>query len=212
MPRLDFPQYLRRQGITLLYSATPEYIPGALLRKKKQGYMRVAHIGKYAFKETIEHWPTVLKGANIAHANIVRKFSLGAGPSLNDMGVTISAGLERTREAKMTITGIKARYFDEKNGARPPLEIDDMIQELKRRNKRLYRRIRSLYLIGTVFYATDFTMTFDKDVRANVEAAGPINVSGSGGVKWVSKRAFKVSRNDGVPFGFKGWQISKGLI
>ena len=67
------------------------------------------------------------------------------------------------------------------------------------------------WIVLETYNATEATISFatsaDVNLKAHVEKAGGVTVSGGGGVSWKGKRSFSITGNNQVPFGFRGWKV-----
>jgi hypothetical protein len=86
-----------------------------------------------------------------------------------------------------------------------------LVHALKKGDRQKWKLINGKWIVTETYYATEATVSFatsgSVDVKAQVEEAGGVHVGGSAAVQWTSKKSFTITQNDGVPFGFRGWNV-----
>ena len=125
--------------------------------------------------------PVATDDTNIVYGSIERSVSLKSKSGVDHMGVSIEGGLARARAMTFSISAVHARTF--KNGP----------------------------AYASMFAATEAGVSFETsgnvDLAADVDAADGVSVHGGGGVQWTGKRSFKITKNEMVPFAFRGWRV-----
>ena len=91
MAALSFPQFLRRYGIKLLVTSTPDIVPGAVIERRKKGYFKYGHLQAILGGDDAS-WACRLQPANFVYGTIERTLSLKAKASLSEFGVSIGGG------------------------------------------------------------------------------------------------------------------------
>lgn len=204
MPGLPFPQFLKRYGITLLFSSDPGVKPGAIIEKRRQGYFSAGTL-EQIFKDPPPAWDTALQPANLVYGSVDRSLSLNGKASLNELGISIDGGLSRARSVNFYISGVKCRVFVNQS----KITLIPRLQELRRDNKPLWKLVNNNIIADYTYYATEVTAEFDVDgsVDLKAEIENRIRVGGNAAVSWQSKSKFVISNNEAVPFGFSGWMV-----
>lgn len=205
MAALPFPQFLKRYGIMLLFAATPNIVPGAVMEKRRKGYFAIGSL-KDVLGGTAASWASKLQGANLVYGTVERQFNLKGKASLKEFGLEISGGLQRAKSVTFSISGVRARTFMSQS----KLALVPKIHSLRKADRRLWRQVlNNNWIADYTYYATEATVVFN--VASGVDLKGEIenriNISGTAGIKWKSNRSFTITRNDAVPFGFSGWKI-----
>lgn len=211
MPALEFPEFLSRQQLQLLAVSTDDVIPGAVVDKARRGFAPQGHLQEILTEEPPTFWDTEMNHANLVYGTVERSVGLGGKASLSEMGVRIEGGLSRARSATFAITGVYARTFVNGPGHASMFSLAPKIHDLKKLDKPRWKLVNGKWIVLEAFYATEAAVSFvtsgDANLRANVEAAGGISVSGGGHATWKGKRAFTIAGNDKVPFAFRGWKV-----
>ncbi len=211
MPALEFPEFLKRHQLQLLVVGTDDILPGTVVDKERRGYAPQGYLQEILSREPGGYWETELNKANLAYGTIERTFSLGGKTSLTEMGVSVEGGLGRAKAATFAITGVHARTFLNGPGHASMFSLVPKLHALKKEDKKSWRLVNGKWIILETFYASEATVSFqtsgDVNLKADVEAAGGVSASGSGGVKWTGKRSFVITENNQVPFAFRGWMV-----
>lgn len=211
MPVLDFDEFLDRHHLQMLMASTDDIHPGAVVDKARRGYMPQGSLREILTGEPDEFWETEFNEANLIYGTIERTFNLGSKASLAEMGVNIEGGLSKAKSASFAITGIHARSFVNGPGHASMLSLVPKVHELKKVDKARWKLVNGKWIVVETWYATEATITFQTsgnvDLKGEIEKAGGVSVSGSGGVKWTGRRSFVITENNRVPFGFRGWQV-----
>lgn len=81
-----------------------------------------------------------------------------------------------------------------------------------RKNDRPRRRlVNGKWIVTETYYATEATLTLETGrggkLQAAIARAGRVQVSGGGSITWTTKNSFTITKNDQVPFGFRGWKV-----
>lgn len=204
MSNLPFPQFLQRYGIIMLFSSDPGVIPGAIIEKRKKGYFSAGTL-EQVFKDPAPAWDTILQPANLVYGTVQRSLSLNSKASLNEFGVNISGGLANARSVDFFISGVKCRVFANQS----KITLIPRLQELRKKNRSLWRLVNNNYIADYTYYATEITAEFETegniDLRAELE--NKITIEGNAGIEWKNKSKFVISNNDAIPFGFSGWMV-----
>ena len=91
------------------------------------------------------------------------------------------------------------------------LSLVPKLHALKKEDRARWRLVNGKWIVLETFYAKEATVSFttsgDVNLKANVENAGGVSVSGDGQITWKGKRAFAIAGNDKVPFAFRGWKV-----
>ncbi len=210
MPTLKFPQFLRRFNLTLLPVATDDIIPGAVLAKRR-GYIYHGHLSEILTAQPKKFWRVETNAANIVYGSIERSVSLKGKSSLDHMGVSIEGGLARARSMTFSISAVHARTFKNGPGYASMFALIPLLQALKKKNRAAWRLVNDKRIVLETYYATEASVSFETsgnvDLAANVDAAGGVSVHGGGRVRWTGKRSFKITKNQTVPFAFRGWRV-----
>ena len=206
MANLEFRNFQRRYKIRLFRIATPDKKPGAIVEKKGQTYTKVQTL-KNLFEEASDKWRTRLDPATIVTETVEKKYSLQNKTRISKFGINFGGGLDRAKNVKYTISEVRQRRFISK-------EWDNIAAKLESFHKlrpTKLKRILNCFVIVFVYYASEFKIEFDVDVKADIK--GQIALEGSTEFKWESgsNRIMRVSKNKSVPFGFRGWKISDVL-
>lgn len=201
---IAFRQFLRKYGITLLPVSVKSIQPGDILEKKNRGYYPYTHLNKIV-NDPDTKWQTRIEAANIVQEKVSRTLSLKGKYSLKSMGVDIGGGLSKAKSATYTITGVKARVLKNVD----TMYVEEKLADIKSKNKTKWKYIRGKRFIELGFYATEFTIDFDVDgdIGLKGEIGGNISHGAEASVKWTTKTRIKVTQNNEVPFGFKGFKI-----
>jgi hypothetical protein len=204
MAALPFPQFLKRYGIMLLFAATPNVVPGAVMEKRRKGYFAIGSL-KDVLGDTAATWTSKLQGANLVYGTVERQLNLKGKASLNEFGVEIGGGLQRAKSVTFSISGVRARIFVSQS----KLTLVPKIHRLRKTDRRMWKQINNNWIADYTYYATEATLEFNVgsgvDLKGEIE--NRIKLSGNAGVKWKSNRSFTLTRNDAVPFGFSGWRV-----
>ncbi len=204
MAKLPFPQFLSRYGIKLLFTATPDVVPGTIIDKRKKGFFGIGTL-KQVLGGGPAKWATKLQPGNLVYGTIERALSLKGKASLNEFGVAISGGLRRARSVTFEITGVKVRTFKTQS----MITISPALHKLRKSNKQLWKMVNNNWIADYVYYASEATVKFFVNGGVNLKAdiQNRLKVSGEAGVQWKSNRSFTITNNQEVPFGFSGWKV-----
>lgn len=204
MAKLPFPQFLNRYGIKLLFSATPDVVPGVIIEKRKKGFFVIGKLD-HVLGGGAAKWATKLQPANIVYGSVERTLSLKGKTSLNEFGVKVGGGLKHASSVSFQITGVKARTFETQS----MITIWPKIDKIRMSNKQMWKMINNNWIADHVFYATEVTVQFKVETGTNLKAdiENRVNVSSGVGIDWKSNRSFAITNNQEVPFGFSGWKI-----
>jgi len=204
MPGLPFSQFLKRYGITMLFSSDPGVLPGAIIEKRKQGYFSAGTLAQ-VFNDPPSAWDTLLQPANLVYGTVERNLSLNGRASLNEMGIAISGGLTRAKGVNFFISGVQCRVFAHQS----KITLIPRLQELRRGNKDLWKIINNKTIADYTYYASEMTVSFDVetgiDLRAEINQQ--IHIEPTTNLQWQSESKFIISKNDTIPFGFSGWMV-----
>ena len=191
--------------------STDDIVPGAVVDKERRGYAPQGHLSEILTAEPTGYWDTEMNEANLVYGTVERSLTLGGKASLSEMGVTVQGGLSKAKSATFSITGVYARTFADPPGHPTMLSLVPKIHALKKQDKVRWKSVNGKWIVLETFYAKEATIVFtpsgDVNLRADVEAAGGVSVSGDGQVTWKGKRAFTIAGNDKVPFAFRGWMV-----
>jgi len=211
MPALEFPEFLKRHQLQLLAVSTDDVIPGAVVDQERRGYAPQGRLEEILAAEPPAFWDTEMNQANLVYGTVERTFSLAGKASLTEMGVRIDGGLARAKSATFAITGVYARTFMNGSGHASMFSLVPKLHDLKKADKPRWKLVNGKWIVLETFYASEARISFDTsgevNLKAEVDAAGGANVSGSGGIKWTGKRAFTITGNNQVPFAFRGWKV-----
>jgi len=210
MPALKFPQFLRRFNLTLLPVATDDIVPGAVLAKKR-GYAYHGHLSEILTGQPKKFWKIETNAANIVYGSIERSFSLKGKSSVDQMGVKIEGGLGRARSMTFSIGAVHARTFKNGAGYASMFALIPLLRALKKKKRAAWRLVNDKWIVLETYHATEAGVSFETsgnvDLEADVDAAGGVSVHGGDGVQWTGKRSFKITKNETVPFAFRGWRV-----
>ena len=204
MANLDFRKFQRRNKIRLFRLATLDKKPGAIVEKDGMSYTVVQTLKNLLGGES-HRWRTSLNPATLVSEDVEKKYSLTGLAKINKFGVNIKGGLELASQVKYTISEIGQRRFSS-------LEWDDIAEELiglhRSKPKRL-KRLMECFVIVFVYYAAELKIEFDTDVKASI--GGQFKGYADVDVAWESgsNRVLRITDNNKVPFGFRGWEIGK---
>lgn len=211
MAALEFPEFLQRYKLQLLAVSTDDVIPGAVVDKQRKGYAPQGHLQEILTGEPSTFWEIELNQANLVYGTTERMFGLSGKASLSEMGVVIEGGLSRAKSATFAITGVYAKTFSDGPGHASMFALVPKIHALKRDDKERWKLVNGKWIVLETFYASEATVSFETsgnvDLKADVEEAGGVSVSGGGAVTWKGKRSFTIAGNNQVPFAFRGWQV-----
>ena len=204
MSNLPFPQFLKRYGITLLFSSDPGVVPGAIIEKRNRGYFCAGTLAQ-VFKDPPPAWDTVLQPANLVYGTVERSLSLAGKASIDEMGIIIAGGLSKAKSVNFYISGVKCRTFLHQS----KITLIPRLQEMRKNNKALWKLVNNNIIADYTYYATEVTAEFDVEGGVNLQAEvkDQISVNGNASVDWKSDRKFVISDNDAIPFGFSGWTV-----
>jgi hypothetical protein len=211
MAALDFSEFVKRHGLQLLTVANTDVFPGAVVDKARRGFLPQGHLREVLGGQPPGFWDTEMSDANLVYGSTERTISLGGHSSLSEMGVSVEGGLQAARSATFSITGVYARTFKNGEGRATMLALVPLIHALRRTDKVRWKLVNGKWIVTETYYATDATLTFETkrgaNLKADVAEAGGVRVSGDGEVAWRTKNSFTITRNDRVPFGFRGWKV-----
>jgi hypothetical protein len=211
MPALDFPQFLKRFGIQLLGVANTDVAPGEVVDKARKGFMPQGHLQEILSSQPSAFWDTELNRANMIYGTVERTLSLDGSASLTEMGVQISGGLKSAKSVTFSITGVNARTFVNGPGHASMFSLVPLINALKGTDRSKWKMVNGKWIVTETYYATQAAVSFQTsggvNLKAQVEEAGGVRAGGGGQVEWTSNKAFTMTQNDGVPFGFRGWKV-----
>lgn len=204
MASLPFPQFLRRYGITLLFASDPGVVPGAIIEKRGKGYFCAGTLAQI-FGDPPPAWDTALQPANLVYGTVERSLSLTGKASLDELGINIDGGLSKAKSVNFFISGVKCRVFVNQS----KILLIPRIQELRKKNKALWKLVNNNQIADYTYYATEVTAEFDVEggVDLKAEIDNRITVVGNAAIDWKSKSKFVISNNDFIPFGFSGWTV-----
>ena len=211
MAALEFPEFLKRHQMQLLVVSTDDVIPGAVVDKERRGYAPQGYLNEILPGQPANFWQTELNQANLVYGTVERVFSLGGQASLSQMGVRVEGGLSRAKSATFAITGVYAKTFLNGPGHASMFSLVPPVQALRKTDKPRWKLVNGKWIVLETFYATEATVSFttsgDVNLKASVEKAGGVTVSGGGGVSWKGRRSFSITGNNQVPFAFRGWKV-----
>src|SRR5262245_37152539 len=211
MAALDFSEFIKRHRLQLLAVANTDVFPGAVVDKARRGYLPQGHLREVLMGQPHRFWDNEMSGANLVYGTVERTFSLRGQTSLSEMGVSVQGGLESAKSAIFSITGVYARTFTNGEGHATMLTLVPMIHDLRKTDKTRWKLVNGKWIVTETYYASEATLTFETsrkgNLKADVEKAGGVRVSGGGTVAWKTKNAFTITKNDQVPFGFRGWKV-----
>jgi hypothetical protein len=198
MANIKFTQFLRQYGILLLPVQYEDFLPGIAAEKQNKGYTKYANLSD-AFGQSPDAWKTKMEKANIVTGNVKRTLSLKGKASIEQFGVGIEGGLSKASSVEYTITGIKAMGLVSKTRA----DIEEAIAIMKKDQKK-YKRYQKKMAVDKIFFANAFNVKFETAGNVDLQAEIELNIKLAAGtsIEWTSKRAFTISNNDTVPFGF----------
>jgi hypothetical protein len=205
MAQLAFPQFLRRYGIKMLVTSTPDIVPGALIERRRRGYFKFGHLQEVLGGDDAS-WRYRLQPANFIYGTVERSLSLSSRARLNEFGVVIGGGLSRARSVRFDLQNVQARILL----SRSRLSLIPELFAFRQRNRRAWNRtLNDKWVADYTYYATEVRFTFETEGGVDLEAdiADELVVSGSAAVEWKSKRSFVVTTTAEVPFGFSGWKL-----
>lgn len=205
MAHIAFPQFLRRYGIKLLVTSTPDIVPGAIIERRKRGYFKFGHLREVLGGDD-ESWRVQLQPANFIYGSVERSLSLGGRARLNEFGVVIGGGLSRAKSVRFDLQNVQARVLVH----RSKLSLIPQLFELRQRNRRLWNRaLNDKWVADYTYYATEVRFTFETEggIDLQGDVSDQIVVSASATVEWKTKKSFVVTNTDEVPFGFSGWKL-----
>ncbi len=201
---ISFRQFLGKYGIVLLPVSVETTVPGDILRKERRGYYPFGSMKNISRNAELD-WNVQEIQANFTEENISRSLSLKGKYSLKSMGVNINGGLSKAKSATYTITGVKAKNLKSID----TFTIEKELSEIKSRSRSDWKRIKGNKLVELTFYATDFTIDFEVEGNFDLSAEVGSKVTHDIGAElvWKTKTSISISKNDRVPFGFKGLRI-----
>jgi len=205
MAALSFPQFLRRYGIKLLVTSTPDIVPGAVIERRKKGYFKYGHL-QAILGGSDASWECRLQPANFVYGTIERTLSLKARASLSEFGVSIGGGLERAKSVSFFLQNVQAKIFL----SRTKMDLIPEIFKYRDNNRKKWNaELNNKWVADYTYYATQVTFSFETEGSIDLQAdiAQNVSVSASSGIVWKSKKSFTVTNTDDVPFGFSGWQL-----
>jgi hypothetical protein len=205
MAQIAFPQFLRRYGIKMLITSTPDIIPGAIIERRKRGYFKYGHLREVLGGDEAS-WRVELKPANFIYGSVERSLSLSGKARLNEFGVVIGGGLSRAKKVRFDLQNVQARVFVK----RSKLSLIPELFDLRERNRRLWKRaLDNKWVADYTYYATEVRFSFETEGGVDLEAdiSDQLVVSANAVVEWKSKKSFVVTNTNEVPFGFSGWKL-----
>ena len=211
MPALDFSEFIRRHGLQLLTVSNTDVFPGAVVDKARRGYLPQGHLREVLVGRSPQFWDTEMNGANLVYGRVERTVNLGGQASLSEMGVSVEGGLESAKSATFSITGVYARTFTNGEGHATRLTLIPMIHRLRELDRTRWKLVNGKWIVTETYYAREATLTFEtsggSNLKTKIDRAGGVTVSGGGTVTWQGKRSLMITKNDQVPFGFRGWKV-----
>jgi len=211
MPALEFSEFIKRHGLQLLAVANTDVFPGAVVDKARRGYLPQGHLRAVLGGPPTGFWETEMSGANLVYGTTERTFSLAGQSSLSEMGVNVQGGLDSAKSATFSITGVYSRTFTNGEGHASMLALIPLIHELRKIDRTRWKLVNGKWIVTETYYATDAALTFETgrggNVKADVAKAGGVQVSGGGTVTWKTRNSFTITKNDQVPFAFRGWKV-----
>ena len=205
MAQLGFPQFLRRYGIRMLVTSTPDIIPGAVIERRRKGYFKFGHL-REVIGGTPASWKTTLEPANFIYGSVERSLSLANRASLNEFGVIIGGGLSRAKKVTFDIQNVQARIFVK----RSKLSLLPELFAVRQKDRRVWKRtLNDKWVADYTYYATEVRFSFETEVGVDLQAdlSDRIVVSADSTIEWKSKGSFVVTNTIDVPFGFSGWKL-----
>ena len=205
MAQIAFPQFLRRYGIKMLVTSTPDIIPGAIIEKRKRGYFRYGHLREVLGGDD-DSWRVELQPANFVYGSVERSLSLAGRSRLDEFGVVIGGGLSRAKTVRFDLQNVQARVFVN----RSKLSLIPLLFDLRRRDRKLWNRaLDDNWVADYTYYATEVRFSFETEGGVDLEAdiSDQIVVSANAVVEWKTKKSFVVTNTNEVPFGFSGWKL-----
>jgi hypothetical protein len=205
MAQLSFPQFLRRYGIKMLVTSTPDIVPGAIIERRRRGYFKFGHL-REVLGGSDASWRYRLQPANFVYGTVERSLSLASRSRLNEFGVVIGGGLSRARSVRFDLQNVQARILLH----RSKLSLIPELAAVRERNRRMWNKtLDDKWVADYTYYATEVRFTFATQGAVDIEAeiADDLVVSGDARVEWTSKKSFVVTNTAEVPFGFSGWKL-----
>ena len=204
MAALDFPQFLKRYNIKLLYVSDQQVVPMALVCKKRQGYDYQGHLRNYLAGPPTK-WAYEPGPASIVYGTIEKETSAKGKASITEFGFQISGGLSRASSISYTLNDVRVMFPLNTD----PLQLVGDINELRKSNKPAWRALNNLWVVQKTFYVSDLkvTMNVEGNANADVDFRNEVEIVGEGEVTWKNKKEFTVTNNIAVPFGFSGFKI-----
>ena len=211
MPALDFSDFIKRHGLQLLTVSNTDVFPGAVVDKARRGYLPEGHLREVLPGQPAQFWDTEMNAANLIYGSVERTLSLGGQASLSEMGVNVQGGLNSAKSATFSITGVYPRTFANGEGHATRLTLIPMIHALREADRPRWKLVNGKWIVTETYYASEATLTFETgrggNLKADIDKAGGVRVSGGGTVAWKTKNSFTITKNDQVPFGFRGWKV-----
>ncbi len=205
MAQLAFPQFLRRYGIKMLVTSTPDIVPGTLIERRRRGYFKFGRLQEVLGGDDAS-WRYRLQPANFIYGTVERSLSLSGRSRLSEFGVAIGGGLSRAKSVRFDLQNVQARILLH----RSRLSLIPELFAFRIRNRKAWNRmLNDKWVADYTYYATDVRFTFETEGGVDLEAeiADDLVVSGNAVVEWKSKRSFVVTTTAEVPFGFSGWKL-----
>ena len=205
MAQINFPQFLRRYGIKMLITSTPDIVPGTIIERRRKGYFKYGHLREVLGGDD-KSWRYRLQPANFIYGSVERSLSLASRTRLNEFGVIIGGGLNRARSVRFDLQNVQARILTN----RSKLSLIPELFAFRRDNRRAWNKtLNDKWVADYTYYATEVRFTFEAEGGVDLEAdiADELVVSGSALVEWKNKKSFVVANTAEVPFGFSGWKL-----
>jgi hypothetical protein len=158
MPALQFPQFLNRYNIRLLYVSDERTEPATLLKKEHQGYDYQGHLKAFLGGPATK-WDVALSKASIVYGSVDREMSLNGQASVDDLGLKINGGLGKARSISYSLHDVRVKVPQHTD----PIHLVGEINALRKNNRVDWRAINGLWVVEKSFHVAAF------DVKINVD-------------------------------------------
>jgi len=203
---MNIEKYIERKidGLNVLRFSNPLYIPGAIIDQGEND-LRVGHIKDIIKDVPDDHWAVdKMPGNLLVEESIVGNTKIGAGA--NFLGVfNFKSSIKTGYDLDYEISEIVCSEF--LTSSQVTLELK--LNQIEKNDRETWKVLKGRTLITVAFYAKTFNLTFKRSgkISAKAEVEKDINVNGDVNIEWKTEGSVKISGNELVPFGVRGFKI-----
>jgi hypothetical protein len=199
---MDFNRFIAKHipGLRILRVATSQYIPGSLLDRRT--LMKKGDLSDILTDLEIEIEPV---SANIVYGEIAgNRISKG---KIDLLGLlSLQGRAENQIELQYNIKDIKGKSMTPKQ-----LILHPRLNEIRRKNRFLWRQINNQFVMIESFYADLVTITFKSEgkilSKLELEKIAKLDINPAMDHQWGNRHVLTVTQNANVPFGTRGFTI-----